>query len=259
MFAKERQSEIIKILNRKGNLNTADLVKQFDVSVETIRRDLLELEKSGLLQKVHGGAIAIGKMGSIAELPKRIEQNKEEKIELCKTAAMLVEEGDIICVDTGSTAIYFAEALKSRLSQLTVVTHSLDVFHILTQKEGFQVILCGGHFLKDEKAFHGNLTLETLKRLHVKKTFLFPSAISLHGGVCDFIDELQQVQQQMMLCSEKTYFLANSEKFERHALLKLCDMRPEHVFVTDKGLNENYRQLYQEAGLQVITSYKEMP
>ncbi len=258
MLAKERQYEIIKILNTKGAVTTTELIKIFDVSIETIRRDLLELEKAGTLQRVHGGAILISEMKAFAELPQRIEQNKTGKIELCETAALLVNENDIICIDSGSTAIYFAEALKRRISGLTVVTHSLDVFNILTEKDCFHVILCAGYFLKKEKAFYGHLVLETLKKLHVQKAFLFPSAISLQNGIGDFSDELQQVQRQMMLCSDRTYFLADNEKFEKHALLKLCDMNVNHVYVTDSKLNTNYKQLYQEAGLNIITSRQEL-
>lgn len=252
MFARERQSEIIKMITGKGAVTTTELVSIFDVSVETIRRDLLELEKQGILQRVHGGAVKMGDMTPILDLPRRKELDKDSKIELCETAAMLVEEGDIICIDCGSTAIYFADALKRRLSKLTVVTHSLDVFHILTEKEGFQVILCAGYFMKEEKAFYGHFVQEMLKNIHVQKAFLFPSAISLQGGVGDYSDDLQQVQRQMMQCSDKVYFLANSEKFEKHAFLKLCDMSDAHIYVSDKKLNESYKKLYQEAGLNII-------
>lgn len=258
MFAKERQSEIIKMINKSGAVTTTELITIFDVSIETVRRDLLELEKKGQLQRVHGGAMTVSKMKSSSELSERIEQNKNDKIELCETAVMLVNENDIIGVDSGSTAIYFAEALKRRLSALTVVTHSLDVFNILTEKEGFQVILCAGHFYKQEKAFYGQLALETMKQLHVQKAFLFPSAISLQNGICDFSVGLQQMQRQLMLCSDKVYFLADNEKFEKNALLKLCDMNSNYVFVTDAKLNEHYRQMYQETGMNIITSRKEV-
>ena len=258
MLARERQSEITKMICEKGAVNTTLLVKIFNVSIETIRRDLLELEKQGLLQRVHGGAVTVGKMKHMAELPQRIEQNKVDKMELCETAAMLVEENDIISIDCGSTAIYFAEALKRRLSKLTIVTHSLDVFNILTEKEGFQVILCAGYFMKKEKAFYGHLTMETLKNLHVQKAFLFPSAISQQGGIGDFSEELQQVQRQMMQSSDRVYFLADHDKFEKHALLKLCDMSTNYVYVTDEKLNPSYKQLYQDLGMRVITSRSEV-
>ena len=116
MLAKERQSEMIKMITAKGAVMTTELVHIFDVSIETIRRDLLELEKQGILQRVHGGAIKIGEMTPIVDLPRRKELDKSNKIELGETAAMLVDEGDIICIDSGSTSIYFAQALKRSYS-----------------------------------------------------------------------------------------------------------------------------------------------
>jgi len=258
MLARERQNDIVKMLDRKHAVNTTELMKIFGVSVETVRRDLLELERQGILQRVHGGAVNVGEMKHFEDLPKRIEQNKVDKIELCETAAMLVEENDIISIDCGSTAICFAEALKRRISKLTVVTHSLDVFNILADKEAFQVILCAGHFMKTEKAFYGFLTLEALRHLRVQKAFLFPSAISLQGGVSDFNDELQQVQRQMIQNSNRVYFLADHEKFEKYALLKLCDINANHIFVTDEGFNQNYKQLYRDAGINIISSRNEV-
>lgn len=252
MLARERHWETVRRINEKGTLSTGELVEIFGVSVETIRRDLLELEKQGLLQRVHGGAVRMNEMRVCGNLSERIEENRIGKTQLCETAADLVGENDIIGIDSGSTAIHFAEALKRKRSRLTVVTHSLDVFQILTEKEGFQVILCGGCFMKEEKAFYGQIAQEGMSRLHVQKSFIFPSAISIHDGVSDFSDELQQMQRKLMEIGDKIYFLVNSDKFETHAFLKLCDMNTSHVYVTDKGLNEHYRQLYAENGMQVI-------
>ena len=100
--------------------------------------------------------------------------------------------------------------------------------------------------------------METLKKLHVQKAFLFPSAISQQGGIGDFSEELQQIQCQMMQSSDRVYFLADHDKFEKHALLKLCDMSTNYVYVTDEKLNPSYKQLYQELGMRVITSRSEV-
>ena len=257
MFAKERYTKIMNLLAEKGTVSTTQLMQLFEVSIETVRRDLLELEKKGALQRVHGGAVAIGEMKDCTDLSHRIEEHKSAKQELGETAAMLVKDNDEIYIDAGSTAIYFAESLKNRLSKLTVVTHSLDVFQILAAKEGFQVILCGGYFIKEEKAFYGQLAMDALSKLHVGKAFLFPVAISLRGGVCDYSYELSQMQQRIMASADRLYFLADSDKFEKHALLKICDMSVNHVYVTDSKLKESYKQLYKEKEYQVITSKAE--
>lgn len=257
LFAKERQDKIIQMLSMKGSVATTELIEEFRVSIETVRRDLLELERQGLLQRVHGGAVAVGEMKAYESLPQRLEENREAKDRLCETGAGLVAEGEILYVDCGSTAVHFAKALACRFERLTVVTHSMEVFEILTQKEGFQVVLCAGHYKKAERAFYGQLALNMLRSVHVQKAFLFPAAVSLQSGVGDFDEELLQMQHQIMNCTDKVYFLADSEKFEKRAFLKLCDMSAKHIYVTDSGLSSNFKQLYEEKQFHVITSPEE--
>lgn len=253
MFANERHQKILSLLKRNGAVTTAELIEVFGVSIETVRRDLLQLERSGQLQRVHGGAIVPGNMRPYPDLPQRLEANQSSKEALCATATLLVEEDDIICIDSGSTAYFFAKALAGKFSRLTVVTHSMDVFEILSQKEGFRIILCGGCYDSKEKAFHGSITLDALQQLHVRKAFLCPSAISLKTGVWDYHRDLSQVQKQILSICDQAYFLADSVKFEASALLKLCDTSPNHIYITDPGLSQQYRQLYRDHDRTVIT------
>lgn len=252
MFAKERQNEIYQLIQKDGAVTTSALVNRFGVSIESIRRDLLDMEKQGLLSRVHGGAIAKGEMKPYYDLRRRNEEFSDQKKALARRAAALVCEGEIIGIDTGSTALAFAQALKERFSQLTVVTHSLDVFNCLRDHQSFSVILCGGHYLQDEKAFCGPLTLQMLAGLHMSKAFICPSAISLEFGICDYHSELFQIQQQLMRCADSICILADSSKFEKKALLKLSDAKPEFTYVTDSSLGQQIETLYTENGLQLL-------
>ncbi len=253
MLAKERHQLILRYLNKSGAVTTTELISLLNVSIETVRRDLLHLERLGQLQRVHGGAVANGSMQPYADLPHRLEANPAGKAELCRTAALLAENEDIIFIDSGSTAVFFAQALLSRDIRLTVVTHSQDVFDILSVSDRFRLILCGGFYDAAEKAFYGQLTLDALAHLHVKKAFLCPTAISLKSGIWDYHDPLIQVQSRAMACSEKIIFLADSEKFEKNAMLKLCDTSDTHTYVTDSRFPLHYKQLYEEQGISVIT------
>lgn len=252
MFAKERQDAICAMVKKDGAVTTGRLMEQFAVSIETVRRDLLVLEKAGKLLRVHGGAVAAGDMQPMLALPQRNQANSGRKQSLSRAAAELVSEGDIVAVDSGSTAILFAQALKERFSKLSVVTHSRDVFDQLCDHREFTVILCGGHYLKEEKAFYGSLALETLAKLHVQKAFLFPSAVSLEFGICDYHQDLYQIQKQLLSSAEAVYILADSSKFEKKALLQLSPMKREYTYVTDSDLPEEIKKLYAENGLQVI-------
>ena len=121
-------------------------------------------------------------MAPFKDLLHRVVENDEQKAELSEIAAELIQEKDIIGIDAGSTAIYFAKAIKEKFSELTVITHSLDVFEILCRHKNFKVILCGEIFYKMRILSTVPLAIEMLNILHMQKAFLFPSSISLQNG-----------------------------------------------------------------------------
>ncbi len=251
MLAHKRQDKIYDMIQHDGAVTTAKLVRFFEVSIETIRRDLLIMEQDGKLMRVHGGAVAKTGMKPYMELKQRHMEFKEQKCALSLKAAEFIADGDIIGVDCGSTAIYFAEVLKEKFTQLTVVTHSKDVFNILCNHKDFSVILCGGHYLRGENAFCGELTLNMLRSLHIQKSFIFPSAVSLEYGICDYQKDLYQVQKQMIVSSDKVHILADSSKFEKTGLLKLDLMKTEYVYITDSSLQDDVVKLYKENNIEI--------
>lgn len=251
MLAKERQNEISRLIGKNGAVMTATLVKRFGVSVETVRRDLLEMEGNGELIRVHGGAVAKSDMKPELGLKERNEEYKSQKNDLSLKAMRFIQDGDIIGLESGSTAIFFAEALKSAFKNLTVVTNSMDVFNILVGCEGFSVILCGGYFMKNENAFYGSLTINMLKNLHIQKVFICPSAVSIEHGICDYQDELYLVQEQLLKIADEVFVVADSSKFEKKALLKLDDMKTEYTYITDNDLSEELVRLYKENNINI--------
>lgn len=253
MLASQRQKEIQKQIKSNGAVTVAALTEQFGVSVETIRRDLLTMEKDGLLSRVHGGAVAVTEMIAYQPLEKRDQEQSHQKDALARVAATLVNEGDYIAIGTGSTPIHFAQELKKLRTSLTVVTYSLGVFDILKDMPGYRLILLGGQYIPEENSFYGQLTLDLLDSLHVQKSFVFPSAISLDHGIWGFEETLYPLQQKLLRCCDQAYILADSSKFERTALYKVADMRPEYIYVTDPELPEQLRALYSQNGLTVIT------
>lgn len=258
MLANERHSYVLAQLKKNGAVTTGELVEALKVSLETVRRDLLHLERLGQLNRVHGGAVCPIPMRPYTSLHQRLEENPDKKTQLCLLAAGVIREEDVICIDCGSTAIFLAQAIRDRFSRLTVITHSLDVFEVLRHKEGFRLILCGGIYDENEKAFHGHLTLELLGQLHSQKAFLCPSAVSLKGGIRDYHPQLLSVQKMLLESTDRVFILADSEKFESTALLKLSDTDPSYVYITDPALPSHLLQLYREQGLHFITKPEEI-
>ena len=105
--------------------------------------------------------------------------------------------------------------------------------------------------MPNEKAFYGSLTLSMLKNLHMQKAFIFPSAVSLEFGICDYQRDLYQIQEQMIKSSDEIFVLADSSKFEKKALLKLDNMKTEYRYITDCKINSELKKLYREHNINL--------
>lgn len=252
MFANERRVKIAEMLERRSSVTVAELTDAFQVSLETIRRDLEYLERQGALKRVHGGAITVRKMQSYSSLSARVTEHREEKRRLALAAIPYIREGDCISLDTGSTSFELAALLCEHFHELTVVTNSLQVFQILSGKEGFQTILTGGFYMPDEKTFYGHLTLDMIRQLHVSKYFIAPSAISLDFGISDHIHELVAVPRALIDISDQIIVQADSSKFETCAALKICDLNPRFLYLTDSSLPDEILEAYKKASINII-------
>ncbi len=253
MLASERKLKIIELLEQKHSVTVSELTALFPVSLETVRRDLEALEKDGLLKRVYGGAVSVKKMKNYERLSSRSSENIKEKQLLAQTAASLIHSGDIIMIDGGTTAISLAEYISGRFKELTVITHSLAVFRILSRQPDYKLILTGGQFFSDEEAFFGHLAVDTLRQLHADKCFLMPSAVSLHMGISDFMEEFIPLQRQMLLSADKVFVLADSSKIGTDAMMKIAPLDPSYTYITDAGLPEDIRDIYRQHGIEFVT------
>lgn len=251
MLAKERQDQIFKMLRKNGAVTASKLVTQFGVSLETVRRDLLEMERQGRLTRVHGGAVTKSDMKPYFDLDKRNTENFDEKRSLTQKAMDFIRERDVIAVDGGSTAVPFAEALKARFSELTVITSSLDVFNRLCDHANFHVILCAGDYDRKEKAFYGPYAMHMLESFHAQKAFVCPSGISLEQGIFDFQTNLYPVQMKLLRSADEIFVLADSSKFEKTGLYKVADMEKSFTYITDGNLPTELLELYRENDITI--------
>lgn len=254
MLANERHSIILDCVNSKGAITVSELIRLLDVSAETLRRDLIFLEEQNLLQRVHGGALAPASAKKFSNLSQRLNENIAQKRQLSYVASGLINEGDVIAIDSGSTSSEFVPVIKSRFTNLTVITHSVSVFEQLKDKESFKLILAGGEYLHSENVFFGPLAIETIKKLHASTCFIFPSAISLKYGVADYVSEVIPIQKSYMEISNRVVIMADSSKFEKTALLKLCDTNSNYTFITSDDLEESIYRLYLNNNINLYNS-----
>lgn len=252
MLAEERQNQLYERIRKDGAITTAQAAQVFQVSIETIRKDFLHMHARGIITKTHGGAVRKSSIKPQHAYSVRREENYDLKHQVAHKAAEYVQEGDVIGIDEGSTALAFAEVLRDRFASLTVITFSLDVLQVLSENKGIRVILCGGEYMPEEKAFFGLQTIQMLKTLHMQKVFLSPTGISIDAGICGYCMPLIQLQQQMIESAEQVFVLADSSKFEKHALCKAADLDCRYIYITDSGLPQQIRQLYTEEKIQLV-------
>lgn len=257
MFANERYTGILQMLEKDGSVSVSELAQKFQISIETVRRDLFYLEKKGLLQRVHGGAIQTAKMSGYKTLEKRLDENVDKKLECARGAMGLIRENDVIFVDSGSTAVEFAQVLKSQFRALTVITHSLDVYSQLRDARGFRLILIGGEYAEEEAANHGFLAVDMVGRLHAVLAFIFPLAVSLQYGMGDQDTRFIPVQRAYMANADRTVFVADSTKFEKNAFVKLCSVAPGQTLITDGGISEEIYRAYLEKNIKLYRKGKD--
>lgn len=246
MLTEKRYAAILRKLDKDGSVSATELAAMFEVSAETIRRDLMNMEARGMLRRVFGGAVKSEIMNVYRDLPEREMTRYAQKRAVAVKAADLVNENDVIAMDTGSTAVAIAEELKKRFDKLTVITYSMKVFDVL--KDKFAVILTGGEYYEKEDCFFGTVTLNTMSGLHAEKCFLCASAISTRHGLEDYVPSIIPVQQQLCKISDRVIVCADSSKFETRGLLKLGDIGDADAFVTDSDISDETRRIISDMG-----------
>ncbi|WLR46624.1 DeoR/GlpR family DNA-binding transcription regulator [Halobacillus litoralis] len=236
MLPQERQKEILKLLQEYRSMKINELSKQLNVTRETIRKDLYEMEDKGLIKKVHGGAI-LNKANSETNYDHRKYTNYIEKKSIAKKAAELVEDGDTIYIDYGTTALLFAKELMSK-SDLTVITNSLPIANELVNYTDFQVVVIGGTIRKNEKSLFGPVANLGMEHLYVDSGFFGMGAISSEAGYTNFHMGESEVSRRMIKHSNKTVVIADFSKFNTVAMNKVASVDDVDVLITDENTNQ---------------------
>lgn len=252
MLAEKRKNEICEILSCQQAITTAELAKRFEVSIETIRKDLLELEKKNELVRVHGGAMQKPIPRNYRAFSERLEDMIAEKTEISKKAAEFIQNGDIIAMDTGSTAVEFIDVLKEKFEKLTIVTHSMNVFQKAVGYKNFEIILCAGFYMQKEKSFYGEFAHNMLDNIRVEKSFIFPNSISLNHGLSDSLPELADMQKKLMSICNQVVIVADSSKYETNSFIKTSDLNPNYIYIADSGLSDEIWGIYANNGINIL-------
>ncbi|HMP74903.1 MAG TPA: DeoR/GlpR family DNA-binding transcription regulator [Kiritimatiellia bacterium] len=247
MLALERQREIIALLAARGSARVAELAERFDVTEETIRRDLDKLEQDGRLTRSHGGAVAQEQR----ETPhwQREYVNTVEKEAIVREAVKLISEGDTLILDASSTSWFLAKRLPE--IPLTVITNALHVSLVLAERQHCRLISTGGTLVPTSMSFVGSEAQLALRRYHAGRLFVSCRGLDLQRGASDMSEEQAMVRRVMMEISDKRYLMIDSSKLGIRALSILAPASAFSRLITDDRAPEAFCRALEDQGVPV--------
>jgi DeoR family transcriptional regulator, fructose operon transcriptional repressor len=253
MKFEERKRFIMDKLSQTQQVEVLDIIDAFQVSAITARRDLDQLEKEGLLVRTHGGAIKMRTQGQrkLFSYDEKAMLNKERKEYIGQLASTLVQESDVIFIDSGSTLFHMCSYLKT-INHLTVITNSLPVASELVGYPNIRINLIGGELDHERKAVYGLVSEITLEHYHTNKAFIGADGVSLNKGLTTYDEKEAAISRKIAASSDEVYLLCDSSKIERNSSVKFAPLSILKAMVTDNALLEEVKAAYAKSNITII-------
>lgn len=256
MFAQERRQVILAQLRQEGRVEAVALARRLGVSDETIRRDLRWLEETGQAVRTHGGALL--RSFSVLPLAERQEVSPEAKHAIGKLAASIINAGESVLIDSGSTGLEVARALheqqetkQTNMQDIHVVTNSLAVAVELANTPHVLVTVLGGTLRPVELCMVGPETVAALKRYRLDRVFVACAAIDLERGVAVANPFEAEVKRAMLAGASQRIIIADSSKLGRSALVQITGLDSIDLLITDQDAKPSVIDAFRAAGLEV--------
>ncbi len=260
MYSIERKTEIVNLLETSKRVDVSALAEKFGTSQETIRRDLRELEKEGVVKRTHGGAV-LSKFGNqpsaFQEYPIAIRgiQRFQEKNQICKRAAEFIEDGDTIFIDNSSTTMYLPKYLAPEC-HVTIVTNSIKVLlEYLSAPSPNHVLIClGGIFNPSNLSVYGGSSLKSAEIYYPNKAFLSCAGISRENILADSSIYEIDTKRMMIDRTPEVFLLADYTKFQKNSQVFLCRMSDVQYLITDSKTAVDKMDFLDRSNLNLIVA-----
>lgn len=251
-FAPERQERLRQIVRSRRAVRVEDLRSELGVSVATIRRDLDLLEEAGELRRVHGGAVSVDGRPVESRFEAKAAEHATAKGRIARRAAELVEPGETLYLDSGSTCLELARTLGGR-SDLTVVSNSLPAIAELAAR-GTRVVALGGEVRPLSQALVGPLTRLLLDELFVDRAFLGTFGLSLEAGLTTSDPAEAYTKELVLSHARQAILLADASKLGTRSFAHAGRLDQLDILITDAGLDERAMDAFERAGVRVLVA-----
>lgn len=256
LLAAERRASIARMAEQRGSVRVSELSRLFDVTEETIRRDLEELENNGYLKRTYGGAVSVTGTGLELPFARRVETRQKEKSIIARYAVTLIQEGETIILDASTTALWVAKHLIDR-RDLTVVTNSIQTVMELAGRPGINVICTGGNLRDRILAFAGPLAERAISGYYVDKVFISGKGLSPDGGLTDSNELEVELKKAMLGAAKEKIALVDSSKLGHKAFARIEDVSAFTKIITDPGIDPAMAAAIREHGGNLIIAPEE--
>jgi DeoR family glycerol-3-phosphate regulon repressor len=245
-----RQSEILNLARASGRIMVEDLARRFEVSAQTIRKDLNDLCEQRALTRIHGGAMIASGVENLAYEARRFVAADEKKA-IGAAAAALIPNGCSLFINIGTTTEEVASALSSH-EDLLVITNNLNVAMLLYRYPRIKVVVAGGAVRRADGAVVGSTATQLIGQFKVDYAIIGTSAIDEEGALLDFDYREVQVAQAIIANARSVMLVADSTKFTRSAPVRIAHLSQIQTFVTDQALPAGIANICHHRGIQVI-------
>ena len=251
MLAIERRNAIIARLNMDGKVIVTDLAREFEVTEETIRRDLEKLDSEGIAKKTYGGAVA--NKNSNVDLPSSVRKraNVELKQRIAEKIATMINDGDYIMVDASSTAMFVIQCIKVK-KNITLITNSVEILYELADHSDWNVLSTGGSLKPGALSLVGSTAEKMIRGFHVDKAICSSKGIDINMGITDSNEKDSLMKQAIFSSADKKILAIDSTKFDRITFTKVCDINDVDVIVTDACPGDKWVEYLAENGIELV-------
>ena len=248
----ERMQHVLRLLETRDYVQVAELAQTFAVSEVTVRSDLTELARQGLVARIRGGVRALQQGQSEVGFDLRLRLEVEKKRAIARAAAAMVNEGEAVAVDASTTGYYLALELRAK-REIVVVTNGLLVATALADAPGITVLVTGGMLRLSAMSLVGDLGADVLRTTRINKGFLGARGLSLSRGLMDLNPDEVRIKQEMADACEQVYGIFDGTKWHRSALLAFVPVEDLTGVITDSSAPAAEVEAWRAAGVDVIT------
>lgn len=250
MLALERRNIIIKRLSEEGKIVVSPLAQEFNVSEETIRRDIEKLEMEGLATKTYGGAVSTSQRN--IDLPYKIRKNNnvDLKQKIAEQVASMIQNGDQIMLDASSTSIQVVKKIKN-LENITLITNSLEILLELADKKGWTILSTGGSLREGAYSLSGSSAEKMVRDHHVDLAICSAKGIDEGMGITESNEKDAEMKKAIFNAANRRILAIDSTKFDKISFIKVCDLKDVDVVVTDKDPGAAWKSLFIDAGVKL--------